>query len=144
MFIVPPQSQMPSQTRSPSTRAWVIVGAAVFVITIIAAIVILRQRSVGGEQDSTLRVTAGVTTPTEQKTVKAIKKNDVLPAPVFAADAERDGVSDEDEKKYGTDPAKADTDGDGISDGEELNSMKTDPLRPNSWPKHPSETAPTP
>ena len=35
-------------------------------------------------------------------------------------DSDRDGLSDDDELKYGTDPKKRDTDGDGYSDGEEV------------------------
>jgi hypothetical protein len=36
-------------------------------------------------------------------------------------DADGDGLSDEDELRYGTDPRKADTDGDGLNDWEEIN-----------------------
>ena len=45
------------------------------------------------------------------------------------ADTDSDGVADGDEISiYGTDPLTADTDGDGISDGEELFGLRTDPL----------------
>jgi hypothetical protein len=44
-------------------------------------------------------------------------------------DTDRDGLSDEEEKKLGTDFNKADTDGDGLSDYEEVNVYKTDPLK---------------
>jgi len=37
-------------------------------------------------------------------------------------DSDQDGLSDEEEKVYGTDPQKADTDGDGYSDGAEIRS----------------------
>ena len=33
------------------------------------------------------------------------------------------------EKELGTDPKKADTDGDGLNDGAEVNQYKTDPLK---------------
>lgn len=47
----------------------------------------------------------------------------------FLLDSDQDGLTDEEEKMYGTDPYKADTDGDGYSDGVE---MKTgyDPQKP--------------
>ncbi|MBI5609949.1 MAG: OmpA family protein, partial [Deltaproteobacteria bacterium] len=45
---------------------------------------------------------------------------------VASADSDGDGLSDDEEKKIGTDPKKADTDGDGLSDGEEV-LIGTDP-----------------
>ena len=45
------------------------------------------------------------------------------------ADTDGDGVADGDELNiYGTDPTVFDTDGDGVSDGEELFGIQTDPL----------------
>jgi outer membrane protein OmpA-like peptidoglycan-associated protein len=46
------------------------------------------------------------------------------------ADTDGDGLSDGDEvNKYHTNPLKADTDGDGLSDGDEVNKYHTDPLK---------------
>lgn len=60
-------------------------------------------------------------------------KDDVdLPAPVDlkAKDSDQDGLSDYDETNvYKTDPLKADTDGDGLNDGAEVLTHKTDPLK---------------
>ncbi|MCX6765433.1 MAG: hypothetical protein NT136_00455 [Candidatus Moranbacteria bacterium] len=44
-------------------------------------------------------------------------------------DSDQDGLSDEEEKSYGTDPFNRDTDGDGYSDGTEVKSGY-DPLKP--------------
>jgi len=45
------------------------------------------------------------------------------------ADTDRDGLSDGDEVRiHGTSPLDADTDGDGLSDGEEVETHQTDPL----------------
>jgi outer membrane protein OmpA-like peptidoglycan-associated protein len=45
-------------------------------------------------------------------------------------DTDGDGLNDGDEvKKYTTNPLKADTDGDGLSDGDEVLKYKTDPLK---------------
>ncbi|HBO17190.1 MAG: OmpA domain-containing protein [Candidatus Moranbacteria bacterium GW2011_GWE2_35_2-] len=44
-------------------------------------------------------------------------------------DSDQDGLSDQEEKSYGTDPNNADTDGDGYSDGVELRGGY-DPLKP--------------
>lgn len=45
-------------------------------------------------------------------------------------DSDQDGLSDEEEKAYGTDPNNADSDGDGYSDGAEIMSGY-DPLKPS-------------
>lgn len=51
----------------------------------------------------------------------------------YNADTDGDGVADGDELDiYGTDPFNWDTDGDGISDGEELFGLQTDPLAWNA------------
>jgi len=47
-------------------------------------------------------------------------------------DADNDGLSDREEKKYGTDPHKYDTDNDGLSDYEEVKIYHTDPLDPDT------------
>lgn len=47
-------------------------------------------------------------------------------------DWDMDGISTLEEMSYGTDPYNADTDGDGISDGDEINLYKTNPLKPDS------------
>ncbi|GGO75319.1 binary toxin-like calcium binding domain-containing protein [Nocardioides deserti] len=47
-------------------------------------------------------------------------------------DADEDGLTDGQEKQLGTDPTKADTDGDGLKDGAEVNQHKTDPLKPDT------------
>jgi len=48
-----------------------------------------------------------------------------------SADADGDGLGDDDEATHGTDPDDPDTDDDGLSDGEEID-MGTDPLDPDS------------
>jgi outer membrane protein OmpA-like peptidoglycan-associated protein len=47
-------------------------------------------------------------------------------------DDDHDGLTNEQEKVYGTDPKNPDTDGDGLKDGEEINQYKTDPLNSDS------------
>lgn len=48
---------------------------------------------------------------------------------VSATDQDLDGLTDAQEKQYGTDPTKADTDGDGILDKDEIMIYHTNPLK---------------
>ena len=47
---------------------------------------------------------------------------------VAPKDSDNDGLPDDEEKQYGTNPHNPDTDGDGLSDGDEVNKYHTDPL----------------
>lgn len=49
--------------------------------------------------------------------------------PSANADRDHDGLTNRIEKELGTDPKNADTDGDGLSDGAEVNQHRTDPLK---------------
>lgn len=52
----------------------------------------------------------------------------VRPVP-RSADLDGDGLLADEEKKFGTDQSKQDTDGDGFYDGEEVKAFKTNPLK---------------
>ena len=47
-------------------------------------------------------------------------------------DSDKDGLDDVREKELGTDPSKADTDGDSLNDSDEVIIWKTDPLNPDT------------
>ncbi len=51
---------------------------------------------------------------------------------VAGADPDQDGLTNLQEFQLGTDPNKSDTDGDGISDGDEVNKSHTNPLKPDT------------
>lgn len=47
-------------------------------------------------------------------------------------DSDHDGLTDEEELRYGTNPNRVDTDGDGLYDRDEVKVFKTDPLNPDT------------
>ena len=59
-----------------------------------------------------------------------IEKPADVPLPVTDTqkDTDKDGLTDDQEKKLGTDPTNPDTDADGLNDGAEVNIWGTDPL----------------
>jgi hypothetical protein len=69
-------------------------------------------------------------TPTQTSTPNPT----MTPSPIPGIDSDGDGLSDEEELKQKTDPLHPDTDGDGFSDGAEVLRL-TDPLDPESTPE---------
>ncbi|MDZ4845369.1 MAG: DUF6089 family protein [Chitinophagales bacterium] len=65
----------------------------------------------------------------ERKKYKKAKKKDAFVDKTNVKDNDKDGLSDADEKIAGTNPKNYDTDGDLLSDGEEVNQFKSDPLK---------------
>ncbi|HEX9664779.1 MAG TPA: hypothetical protein VGA49_03050 [Patescibacteria group bacterium] len=64
--------------------------------------------------------------------INAIDQPPVTPPPAVPVDSDRDGLTDEEEKELGTDLNNPDTDGDGLTDFEEVRVYKTDPLNPDT------------
>lgn len=60
-------------------------------------------------------------------------KNDLISSSSKDIDSDGDGLSDEEERRTGTDPFNPDTDGDGYPDGLEI-ILGSDPLDPHSVP----------
>ncbi len=50
----------------------------------------------------------------------------------YPNDKDRDGLNSEEEKKYGTSDYNPDTDGDGLSDKDEIEKYKTQPTNPDT------------
>jgi len=68
--------------------------------------------------------------PKEKVVVKEFKPIEVKSVDVALIDTDGDGLTDQDEINiYKTDPNNPDTDGDGLSDGDEVMKYRTDPLK---------------
>jgi len=117
-----------------------LIGIAVTLVLVIGvAAAVLMRRAAPHEGE-------GATVPTGQQPVGGFAGQTVpvgsaaedafvdVPSPASAEDGDRDGLSNTEEQTLGTDPAKADTDGDGLYDGDEANYLKTDPKAPNAAP----------
>lgn len=73
--------------------------------------------------------------PTPEETVPAPTPAEVSPIPTPAsepADSDLDGITDQEEQQYRTDPNNADSDSDGLSDRDEVKTWQTDPLNPDT------------
>lgn len=81
-------------------------------------------------EDNANVIVASPTTPTDVELDRDIN-NDII---LFGEpiDSDKDGLDDVREREIGTDPFIADTDGDGLIDGDEVIIWKTDPLNPDT------------
>lgn len=76
-------------------------------------------------------VNLGGTTPVvPEPTPEPVVSEPIVPAPVVVdVDTDKDGLSDVEEARLGTDPSKNDTDEDGLNDREEVVIYTSDPLK---------------
>ena len=75
-------------------------------------------------------VTTSFSAPTSSDVTTKMNNDKILFGE--AVDSDKDGLDDVREKELGTNPFKADTDGDGLSDGDEVIIWKTNPLNPDT------------
>lgn len=127
MFTIPQNTSSPLPSPSSEPRKWWVMGSIVLLFLLVGGIIMLRTRSI---QDG--YVIQPVPVSERNKDVVSPQGTSTIPispTPIYAQDTDGDGVSDADEKRYGTDINQGDTDGDGASDSEELFFKKTDPLK---------------
>lgn len=112
---------------------FIIIGSVLALSATVGGIYWLRSRSVDTPGIPTPTTSKSITTSTalsqDQKDKAATLLEELAKRPV---DSDSDGLSDVREAELGTDSKKQDTDGDWLSDGEEIFLKKTDPLKPDS------------
>ncbi len=111
-----------SSQRFSTARLLVLLGGVLVVALVIAVVwyFFLRNDSYNLPFFGSAEVTSEIT---------STQKAEVQPEAVESLDDDADGLSNELEQELGTNDKLADTDGDGILDGEELYGWKTDPLK---------------
>jgi hypothetical protein len=89
-----------------------------------------------GSEDEALRgptfSVSGDTFSPGQHTVSGGNLDATFNVSTATTDGDNDGLGDCGEKAYGTDPGKPDSDGDGLTDGTEVNTTHTDPNKADS------------
>lgn len=76
--------------------------------------------------------TVNVGTTTITLTLGRANKSTSVTVEALPVDIDGDGLTNVTEALRGTDPNNSDTDGDGLHDGEEVNTYRTDPLNPDT------------
>jgi len=136
MLSRPNEPEVATILTSPPTAAttpmWVWLGGVVMLLIILGGGGAFLMA--GPKVTPTVAVNSEATTLAQLSTVEAQSHtNDASAATATATwltlDDDRDGLTNEQEVKLGTFPDKRDTDLDGVDDGEEVNTYKTDPLK---------------
>jgi len=99
-----------------------------------AALINSDQLNLGLDADS---VNQGTNQPVNVNSDLVNQPDDFIPTdttvqPSVPIDTDRDGVTDDEEAVYGTDPTKVDTDDDGLTDRDETKVFRTDPNNPDT------------
>ncbi|MDP2789934.1 MAG: hypothetical protein Q8O51_02290 [bacterium] len=106
-------------------------GAIVLLIGIAAAVVFVRRSAPAPVANTPAKdVNAAVNVAAVGTNTQA---EQVVASPdIVTNDKDRDGLTDEEEQKLGTKDTVADTDGDALSDYDEVKVYKTNPLKPDT------------
>ena len=101
----------------------------ILILIVIAGGVYLILRGRALQKAGNVQQNINTTTPAEsQAQIEAKKYQDIIKE-LTVTDSDLDGLTNDEEKKLGTDPEKSDTDNDGLLDKDEINIYKTDPLK---------------
>ena len=124
----PPKTPEVSEPKlRPSSKKWVkylIAGIVAIIALGAVGYFILNSNEPGNKQTETASSKLPKTWLTKYFNVEICDNKDVCGD---EADFDKDGLTNYEEFKHGTDLVKIDTDNDGLADGDELNIYKTDP-----------------
>ena len=127
---IEPATPLYGEPEKNSKKKIVIAGITAALVVVISLVLYLALRNKAAEAPRNNLITPENSTTdaksVNQNFVEAINK-------LSATDADLDGLADSEETKYGTDPHKADTDGDGLLDKDEITIYKTDPRKADTY-----------
>ena len=126
-------SEIKGFTKLWQNKKWLVIGGAVIILAIIALGVSAYLGTFSGGTANTNQQTTN-----NQPTDQGVSQEPATPPAVaplstpetgLPGDDDRDGLTNAEEAKLGANPEVADTDGDGLSDYEEVKIYKIDPLK---------------
>lgn len=128
-MVVMPHEEKELEVRSPRfkfrlpslKKIWehkvLIIGLVVFLVGSIGGLLVYQKFSARRVAKTAL-----------DQNLSKLREIEVPKTEVETRDLDQDGLTDEQEKQYLTSPQKADSDGDGLADSDEVKIYKTDPL----------------
>ncbi len=122
---VPPQTLTGDYTVKPRFPIWIL-SFLILAIVLCALLSLFLFSQYNALLAQTQTVTAQAVTATFQT---ALAQTPVVATEIALSDPDSDGLSNIREGQLGTDPNNADTDADGLNDGEEVRIWGTDPLK---------------
>ncbi|MEK7632022.1 MAG: hypothetical protein AAB445_04140 [Patescibacteria group bacterium] len=127
--VVRPAAVQPIPQYTPARRWPILVGGGVVLVLGAGAIGFFALRKPATTNTPVTTNQAATNTVVQTTNSVAVQPTPTLSAPL---DKDADGLTDDREQELGTSLTKADTDGDGLGDGEEVNVYTTDPKRPDT------------
>ena len=130
----PNQNNLPVQPRPKNKKLvfLIIIIVVVLVVTIGLIFLLKSKASKNNNIKSSLKKEVVTNIQKDDKIDEKEEVVDLIDKAIentAKVDQDFDGIWDKDEAKYKTSPTSADTDNDGINDGDEINIYKTDPLK---------------
>lgn len=123
-----------TQVNTKKSFPWKPIVLVVGILVVIAAAFYLSVRILSSRTPVTPK--PPVTQTTEAPSDLSVPSDQIVPVQeepvVSTADADKDGLTDEEESEIGTSPRNPDTDADGLFDLEEVRTWQTNPLQPDT------------